>query len=104
MFDRENGPSGRIQFRTGERTLHQLDPSDRITATIPEFRRLSGIGRSRIYDLLNTGELQSVYVGTRRLILNDSYRQLLARLKETSVLRPHSLQSAHAQPKRRGQP
>ena len=34
-----------------------LDPSDRITATIPEFRRLSGIGRSRIYELLDAGEI-----------------------------------------------
>jgi hypothetical protein len=56
-----------------------LDPSDRITATIPEFRRLSGIGRSRIYELLDAGELESIYVGARRLILVDSYRRLIER-------------------------
>ena len=56
-----------------------LDPSDRITATIPEFRRLSGIGRSRIYELLDAGELESIYIGARRLILIDSYRQLIER-------------------------
>jgi hypothetical protein len=61
--------------------MQYLDPSDRITATIPEFRRLSGIGRSRIYELLDAGELDSIYVGARRLIVIDSYRRLLARLQ-----------------------
>jgi hypothetical protein len=56
-----------------------FEPSDRITATIPEFRRISGIGRSRIYELLDAGELESIYIGARRLILIDSYRQLIER-------------------------
>jgi hypothetical protein len=55
------------------------DTADRITATIPEFRRLSGIGRSRIYELLDAGEIESIYLGTRRLILIDSYRRLIER-------------------------
>jgi hypothetical protein len=55
------------------------DIADRITATIPEFRRLSGIGRSRIYELLDAGEIESIYLGTRRLILIDSYRRLIER-------------------------
>ena len=50
-----------------------------ITATIPEFRRLSGIGRSRIYELLDAGDLESVHIGSRRLILLDSYRRLIER-------------------------
>jgi predicted DNA-binding transcriptional regulator AlpA len=52
---------------------------DIITATIPEFRRLSGISRSRIYELLNAGELESVCIGARRLVLIDSYRRLIER-------------------------
>src|SRR5271169_2833398 len=69
--------------------LHPMDgpnmyscTSDRITATIPEFRRLSGIGRSRIYELLDAGELESVYIGSRRLILIDSYRKLIERHRD----------------------
>jgi hypothetical protein len=52
---------------------------DIITATIPRFRDISGIGRSRIYELLEAGELESIYIGARRLILIDSYRQLIER-------------------------
>ena len=58
------------------------DPSDRTTATIPEFRRLSGIGRSRIYELLNAGDLESIHIGSRRLILIDSYRRLIERCRK----------------------
>jgi hypothetical protein len=57
-----------------------LDPPDRISATIPEFRRLSGIGRSRIYQLLDAGELESIHIGSRRLIL--SYRRLIERCRQ----------------------
>lgn len=52
---------------------------DRLSATIPEFRRLSGISRSRIYELLDAGELESIYVGARRLVLIDSFRRLIER-------------------------
>jgi hypothetical protein len=55
--------------------------NDIITATISEFRRLSGISRSRTYELLDTGDLESVHVGARRLIVIDSYRRLIARLQ-----------------------
>lgn len=61
--------------------MQQLDPSDHITATIPEFRRISGIGRSKIYEMLDAGDLDSVLVGARRLIVVDSYRRLVARLR-----------------------
>jgi len=50
-----------------------------ITATIPEFRRLSGISRSRIYELLDRGEIESVHIGARRVIIIDSYRRLIER-------------------------
>jgi hypothetical protein len=50
-----------------------------ITATIPEFKRISGISRSRIYELLDAGELQSIHIGVRRLIIIQSYLDLIER-------------------------
>jgi excisionase family DNA binding protein len=51
--------------------------SDLISTTIGDFCRLSGIGRSRVYELLDAGTLESVKIGKRRLILIDSYRKLI---------------------------
>lgn len=60
-------------------------PDDReiITAPIDRFCRLAGIGRSKTYDLIADGTLDSVFVGGRRLIVIDSWRRLVA-----AALRP----------------
>src|ERR1700730_13331188 len=50
-----------------------------ITAPISEFKRLSGISRSRIYELLSSGELASVYIGARRFIIIQSYLDFIGR-------------------------
>jgi excisionase family DNA binding protein len=51
-----------------------LDP---VTVTIPDAVRLSGLGRTKLYELLTNGEIQSVRVGTRRLIVFASLKALL---------------------------
>jgi excisionase family DNA binding protein len=53
-------------------------PQDIITATIPEFCRVSGLGRSTTYELIDEGQLKSIKVGKRRLIVLASYRQMVA--------------------------
>jgi excisionase family DNA binding protein len=51
-----------------------LDP---VTVTIPVALRVSGLGRTKLYDLLSKGEIQSVRIGTRRLIVFASLKALL---------------------------
>lgn len=48
-----------------------------ITTTIRRFCELSGISRSKVYELLDEGSLESVYVGGRRLVLIASYRAFI---------------------------
>jgi hypothetical protein len=50
-----------------------------ITTTIRRFTELSGIGRSKTYEMLDAGILESIHVGSRRLIVVDSYRRLIER-------------------------
>jgi excisionase family DNA binding protein len=52
---------------------------DQITATVPEFLRLSGLGNTKTYELISKGELKSVRIGRRRLIILESYRDLIER-------------------------
>jgi excisionase family DNA binding protein len=52
-------------------------PQDIITATIPEFCRVSGLGRSTTYELIDDGQLKSIKVGKRRLIVLASYKQMV---------------------------
>ena len=50
---------------------------DPITATVDQFSALSGLGRTSIYELINSGALRSVRIMGRRLIVVESYRELV---------------------------
>ena len=53
--------------------------TDRITAPVGEFCRLAGIGRTLCYAMLADGRLASILIGKRRLVVLDSFRQLIER-------------------------
>jgi hypothetical protein len=53
-----------------------------ITASVAEFCRLSGIGRSSAYQMIANGSIDSVTIGRRRLVILDSYLRLIARRQE----------------------
>jgi excisionase family DNA binding protein len=57
---------------------------DIITASISEFCRVSGLGRSKTYEMLADGQLKSVRIGKRRLIVLDSYRRMIDELASTA--------------------
>jgi excisionase family DNA binding protein len=52
-----------------------------ITATVAQFTKLSGIGRSIVYELIADGKLRSVKLGGIRLIIVESYLEYIHRLE-----------------------
>lgn len=48
--------------------------NDPISVRIPEAVRLTGLSRSRIYELMRTGDIAFAKVGSSTLILVDSLR------------------------------
>jgi predicted DNA-binding transcriptional regulator AlpA len=51
----------------------------RITAGINEFARISGLSRMTIWRLTSSGELKSFKIGKKKLIILQSYYDLMAR-------------------------
>ena len=49
-----------------------------ISVRIPEAVRLTGISRSRLYELMKSGDIAFVKVGSSTLILMESLRAFLA--------------------------
>ncbi|NML08354.1 helix-turn-helix domain-containing protein [Sphingomonas sp. G-3-2-10] len=45
---------------------------ERISVRIPEACRLIGIGRSKVYELIAAGDIETIKVGVRRLVLVSS--------------------------------
>lgn len=60
-------------------------PTDPITAPVREFCRLSGLGHTSVYDLIRRGELESITVGRRRLIILASYHRLIERRRAAAA-------------------
>jgi hypothetical protein len=54
---------------------------ERITSTVTQFIRRSGLGRTKVYEMLAAGELESAKLGATRVILEESYRRLLERYR-----------------------
>jgi hypothetical protein len=54
-----------------------------ITMTPRQFRAASGIGNTLLYDLIRRGEIDSITIGRRRLIVVESYRRLIERARST---------------------
>lgn len=48
-----------------------------ITVTISEAVRASGLSRTKLYELIGAGRVNSVRVGTRRLVIFESLKSFL---------------------------
>jgi excisionase family DNA binding protein len=57
---------------------------DKLLLTPTEAAAALGIGRSKVYELLQTGQLRSVRIGTCRRIPADALQTLVAALRDAS--------------------
>jgi hypothetical protein len=72
-------PQPSRQGRTHEDRKKMNDSqTDPIAVTIPNALRLSGLGRTKLYELIAKREIQTARVGSRRLVLVESLRRFLA--------------------------
>ena len=55
---------------------HTQPDTDRLLLTIEETARKLSMGRTKIYDLLRSGVLDSVHIGSARRITADSVRDV----------------------------
>ena len=57
----------------------ETTPTPPLAVTVQTARRLSGLGRTKIFELIGTGELESIAIGRRRLIRYSSLEALLGK-------------------------
>jgi len=49
---------------------------DALLCSIPDAAKALGVGRSKLYELIGEGRLETVTIGRRRLVRTDSIRAL----------------------------
>lgn len=54
-------------------------PIEPLTVRIPVAVQLTGIGRSKLYELIKSGDVEAVKVGTATLVTMASLRRLVER-------------------------
>ena len=54
-----------------------LHNDDRLTVSIAEACRLTGLGRTSLYELINEGRITTTRIGSRRLVRFDSLREIV---------------------------
>jgi hypothetical protein len=55
-----------------------------ITAPIGPFCRDNGVGRTKVYELIGDGEIESVTIGRKRYIIVQSYIEFLRRQAQSA--------------------
>lgn len=50
-----------------------------LTVTVADALRITGIGRTKLYELIGTGDLATAKIGRRTLVMVDSLRALIDR-------------------------
>jgi len=63
--------------RGGTKRSRRAPTIEPLTVTFQDAEQASGLGHTKLYELAKDGTLQTVTVGTRRLIVFDSLRRLL---------------------------
>jgi excisionase family DNA binding protein len=58
---------------------------DKLVLTVNEAAQLLGVGRSKVYDIIRTGELPSIRIGSCRRVPMDALRGYIASLAEDLV-------------------
>ena len=73
---RASAPDTRTQFDLFAQRSDPL-PIEPMTVRISMAIRITGIGRSKIYELIKAGEIETVKVGTSTLLNVESLRRLV---------------------------
>lgn len=60
--------------------------TDPLTVRIPEACRLTGIGRSKLYELIAEGSIEIVKVGGMTLVSFESLKRLIADARERGAI------------------
>lgn len=53
-------------------------PTEPISVRVPDASRMTGLGRSTIYELIASGDIEAAKVGRATVIMVDSIRKFLA--------------------------
>jgi excisionase family DNA binding protein len=67
----------RDQTTEPTRRTRRADAPKPVSATIDDTCHITGLGRTKVYELIGEGKLKAVTIGRRRLVLYSSIEELI---------------------------
>jgi len=64
--------------------MSDLQPVEPICVRINDAARMIGIGRTKLYELISTGELEAVKIGKATRVTTTSIHELVRRRRSTN--------------------
>ena len=83
MINAQDANQGKVSDKLGR----QRAGMDKLLLTPLEAAKTLGIGRSKLYQLLASGDLASVYIGSCRRVPLDALRAYVDQLQDESTAR-----------------
>jgi hypothetical protein len=74
---RDNAMQNNPQGRSGSASTDTMPFAQRLTRTIAEARKATGLGRTRVYELIGGRYLDTITIGRRRLVRVTSLLSLV---------------------------
>jgi excisionase family DNA binding protein len=78
IISRDNAISDNTQKRSGRTAPDTIPFAQRLTCTIPEACKVTGLGRTKLYELIGGGYLDTITIGRRRLVRVTSLLSIVA--------------------------
>ena len=78
IISRDNAMPDNTQKRPGRTTADTIPFAQRLTCTIPEASKATGLGRTKLYELIGGGYLDTITIGRRRLVRVSSLLTIVA--------------------------
>jgi excisionase family DNA binding protein len=60
-------------------------PAQPLAHSVPDAARLLGIGRTKLYELIDTGELRTIRLGSRRLVPDSELQRIVTELMQAAA-------------------
>ncbi len=79
-------PSSENASEAAEQKMRQMAPQIApITVRIPDACRMIGIGRSKMYELIQEGRIETLKLGTSTLVVVESLTALIAGIRQEQL-------------------
>jgi excisionase family DNA binding protein len=71
-----------VEKRQMKKNTPRVPTSERVVCSVDEARQILPVGKTRLYELINDGQIESVMLGKRRPIKIASLHALVERLSK----------------------